>query len=86
MNPAAVALLVAALVPAAPRPAQKLYVANSGGTDLHVIDLATNRVVRRVEVGPQPLHPPLRVVQARDGNDEGGISQPQFLADAVPIG
>jgi YVTN family beta-propeller protein len=54
MNPAAAALLAAALVPAAPHPVHKLYVANSGGTDLHVIDLATNRVVRRVEVGPQP--------------------------------
>ena len=34
--------------------AEKLYVANSLGTDIHVIDTATNRVVKRVEVGPQP--------------------------------
>jgi YVTN family beta-propeller protein len=31
-----------------------LYVANSLGTDVHVIDPATNQIVRRVEVGPQP--------------------------------
>lgn len=56
MNPVAIALLTA-LAPAAdpPRPpAQKLYVANSAGTDLHVIDTASNKVIRRVEVGPQP--------------------------------
>src|ERR1044071_4482133 len=42
---------------AAPRPSEptrKLYVANSAGNDLHVIDPATNKVVKRVEVGPQP--------------------------------
>src|SRR5262245_18777473 len=33
---------------------QKLYVANSAGNDLHVIDTATNKVIKRVEVGPQP--------------------------------
>ena len=33
---------------------QKLYVANSLGTDIHVIDTSTNQVIRRVEVGPQP--------------------------------
>src|SRR5713226_5681380 len=55
MNAAAFALLVACLAPAdSPRPVQKLYVANSGGSDLHVIDTATNRVIRRVEVEPQP--------------------------------
>lgn len=32
----------------------KLYVANSAGNDVHVIDPATNRVIKRVEVGPQP--------------------------------
>ncbi|MBO0698426.1 MAG: hypothetical protein J2P46_08535 [Zavarzinella sp.] len=56
MNLATLALL-AALGPAAdpPRPAApKLYVANSLGNDLHVIDTATNQVVKRVEVGPQP--------------------------------
>ncbi len=34
--------------------AQKLYVANSAGNDLHIIDPATNKVIKRVEVGPQP--------------------------------
>lgn len=38
----------------APAPAQKLYVANSAGNDIHVIDTATNKVIRRVEVGPEP--------------------------------
>jgi YVTN family beta-propeller protein len=49
--------LVVALAPAAdpPRPAApKLYVANSAGNDIHVIDTATNKVIKRVEVGPQP--------------------------------
>jgi YVTN family beta-propeller protein len=32
----------------------KLYVANFGGTDLHIIDTATNKVLKRVEVGPEP--------------------------------
>ncbi|MFL5339907.1 MAG: hypothetical protein ACJ8F7_07140 [Gemmataceae bacterium] len=54
MNLTAVALLLAAVPADAPRPMQKLYVANSGGNDLHVIDTATNRVIKRVEVGPQP--------------------------------
>ena len=33
---------------------QKLYVANSAGNDLHIIDPVTNKVIKRVEVGPQP--------------------------------
>jgi YVTN family beta-propeller protein len=35
-------------------PVSKLYVANSAGNDIHIIDTATNQVVKRVEVGPQP--------------------------------
>jgi YVTN family beta-propeller protein len=35
-------------------PTRKLYVANSAGNDIHVIDTATHRVIKRVEVGPQP--------------------------------
>jgi YVTN family beta-propeller protein len=35
-------------------PVRKLYVANSAGNDIHVIDTDTNQVIRRVEVGPQP--------------------------------
>jgi YVTN family beta-propeller protein len=42
---------------------QKLYVANSAGTDLHVIDTATNKVINIVEVGPQPHG----LVATRDG-------------------
>lgn len=33
---------------------QRLYVTNSAGNDLHIIDVATHQVVKRVEVGPQP--------------------------------
>jgi YVTN family beta-propeller protein len=33
---------------------QKLYVTNSGGDDVHVIDVATNKVIGRIEVGPHP--------------------------------
>lgn len=49
-------LLSVALVLAAAdaQPSQKLYVANSAGNDIHVVDTATNRVIKRVEVGPQP--------------------------------
>ena len=36
------------------QPIQKLYVANSAGNDLHVIDTATNTVIKRVELGPEP--------------------------------
>ncbi len=43
----------AAILPAA-EPMRKLYVANSAGNDLHIIDTATNQVVKRVEVGPEP--------------------------------
>jgi YVTN family beta-propeller protein len=32
----------------------KLYVASSAGNDIHVIDTATNRVIKRVQVGPEP--------------------------------
>ena len=49
--------LVAFAPPAAPReppPLRKLYVANSAGHDIHVIDTATNQVIQRVDVGPQP--------------------------------
>lgn len=50
-----VALVLTAAVGAGGRQAtQKLYVANSAGNDIHVVDTATNRVIKRVEVGPQP--------------------------------
>lgn len=35
-------------------PVQKLYVANSMGNDIHVIDTGSHKVLARVEVGPQP--------------------------------
>jgi YVTN family beta-propeller protein len=56
---AAVVFCTLTAQPAAP----KLYVANSAGTDLHVIDTATNKVVNRVEIGPQPHG----LVATRDG-------------------
>ncbi len=58
MNLAAVALsLILTTLATAPEqgpPVRKLYVANFGGTDIHVIDIATNRVIKRVEIGPEP--------------------------------
>ena len=45
---------LAALPLSAAEPVRKLYVANSAGNDIHVIDTATNRVITRVEVGPEP--------------------------------
>jgi YVTN family beta-propeller protein len=55
MNHAALLVLATLASSAAPsRPSQKLYVANSLGNDIHVIDTATNKVLKRVEVGPQP--------------------------------
>src|SRR4051812_6285279 len=61
-------LLLACAAPPAPVRGEsavpaKLYVANSAGNDLHVIDTATNKVVNRVEVGPQPHG----LVATRDG-------------------
>jgi YVTN family beta-propeller protein len=59
-------LLACAAPPDAPRQsavAQKLYVANSGGTDLHIIDTATNKVIKVVELGPNPHG----LVATRDG-------------------
>lgn len=47
-------LFALAWLVAAAAPAPKLYVANSAGNDIHVIDTSTNRVIQRVEVGPQP--------------------------------
>lgn len=44
----------AAAALAAPKSAARLYVANSAGNDIHVIDTATNKVINRVEVGPEP--------------------------------
>jgi YVTN family beta-propeller protein len=86
-------LLACATAPEAARqPAvqQKLYVLNSAGTDLHVIDTATNKVLKVVEVGPQPHG----VVATKDGKqlfltienengDEGELVWFDPVADAV---
>jgi YVTN family beta-propeller protein len=60
-------LLLASAAPHDPAPApavrQKLYVANSAGNDIHVIDTATNKVIKVIEVGPQPHG----LVATRDG-------------------
>ncbi len=49
---AALVLLASAVSAAEPR--QKLYVTNSAGNDVTVIDPATNKVLGRIEVGPHP--------------------------------
>jgi len=52
----ALPLVVAALMakPQTSEPARKLYVANFGGNDIHVIDARTHQVLKRIEVGPEP--------------------------------
>jgi YVTN family beta-propeller protein len=48
-------VLVALCVAAASEAAEtKLYVANSTGNDIYVIDTTTNRVAKKIEVGPEP--------------------------------
>jgi YVTN family beta-propeller protein len=49
-----VALVLVPLLAAADPPRRKLYVVSSAGDDVTVIDLATNRVAGRIEVGPHP--------------------------------
>ena len=49
-----ITLLAPSIFPGQDQPSQKVYVANSSGNDIHVIDPVTNRVIKRVEVGPQP--------------------------------
>ena len=48
------ALVQAAAVSQAAEPRCKLYVANSAGNDIHVVDTVTNRVIKRLEVGSEP--------------------------------
>src|SRR5215470_12822683 len=48
-----VSLLGLTTAPAS-EPKRKLYVANSAGNDIHVIDISSNQVLRRIEVGPEP--------------------------------
>jgi YVTN family beta-propeller protein len=52
--PLFLALVLSPAAPAWAGPTSKLYVANSAGNDLHVIDTRTHKVIHRVEVGPQP--------------------------------
>ena len=52
MHTISIALFFVSL--AADGPKQKLYVANSAGNDIHIIDTAINQVIKRVEVGPEP--------------------------------
>jgi YVTN family beta-propeller protein len=52
MQLAILALSIAFAAPDGPK--EKLYVANSLGNDIHIIDTATNKVIKRVEVGPEP--------------------------------
>jgi YVTN family beta-propeller protein len=49
-------LLAIALLPLPPPPEarQKLYVTNSAGNDIHIIDVSTHQVLGRLEVGPEP--------------------------------
>jgi YVTN family beta-propeller protein len=54
---AALVLCLAPLAAAAAEPAkvkQKLYVTNSAGDDVTIIDTATNKPLGRIEVGPHP--------------------------------
>ncbi len=53
---ASTALVLVCLPPlsAADAPRQKLYVTNSAGDDVTIIDPATNKPIGRIEVGPHP--------------------------------
>jgi YVTN family beta-propeller protein len=55
-RPSLLLLALFAVSPAAAADAvkQKLYVTNSGGDDITIIDVATNKVIGRIEVGPHP--------------------------------
>ncbi len=50
----AVLLLLSARVGAAQQAHQKLYVLNENADDMTVIDVATNRIIGSVKVGPRP--------------------------------
>ena len=50
----ALVLALGAIAQGPQQPVQKLYVANSAGNDIHIIDTATNQVIKRVELGPEP--------------------------------
>lgn len=48
------ALLFSASTALAQAPRQKLYVTNSAGNDVTISDVATNKVISTIEVGPNP--------------------------------
>src|SRR5687767_4058776 len=48
------AVLITASVALAQSPQQKLYITNSAGNDVTIVDVATNKVLKTLEVGPKP--------------------------------
>jgi YVTN family beta-propeller protein len=49
-----VVLALAAPIAAGEKARQKLYITNSAGNDVTVVDVATNKVIGRIEVGSKP--------------------------------
>ena len=45
------------------KPRQKLYITNSAGNDVTVVDVATNKVIGSIEVGPKPHGIAVRAAQ-----------------------
>jgi YVTN family beta-propeller protein len=79
----------------AEKPRQKLYITNSAGNDVTVVDLATNKVIGRIEVGPRPhgIASPAKgdlVLVTIEGGTEGELVWIDPVADKVmkrmPIG
>jgi YVTN family beta-propeller protein len=96
-----IALLVAAcglsVLPAADsaRVRQKLYVTNSSGDDVSVIDVATNKPIGRIEVGPHPhgIAVPAKqdfILVSIEGSSPGQLAwidpQTDKVTKRVPIG
>lgn len=48
------ALALFLVLAAAPETKQKLYVTSSSGDDIHIVDLSTHQVIKRLVVGPEP--------------------------------
>src|SRR5438046_1263205 len=63
---------------------QKLYITNSAGNDVTIVDMATNEVIKTLEVGPHP-----HGIAAPDSNDfilvtiEGGKTGELVWIDPV---
>ena len=47
-------LLLSAPILAGEKVRQKLYITNSAGNDVTVVDTVTNKVIKTIEVGPHP--------------------------------